>query len=642
MITDIRRKEKQLPDTGLQTIATFPDWKGYVDNTLALNCTCGFFGYHGQGRLYIVTHEKIESFRLYVNGRSIDTGELCQEGVRIVDISSFTIDGMNSVQISNIRPTQIHKAITVGIPYPEILPGTPEEEGVSQQALLLMSKLIETDIENGFTSAQLSIIRNGRLIYENAWGKNRTYLVNGRLCLDSPPVTTNTLYDLASVTKMFSVNYAMQKLVTDEKVDLDGKIVDYLGAEFVTETEILPYKYLFANKEVQQFVPDIETIKKWKADLTIRDLLRHQGGFPADPEYSSPVLYRNNLPGKELLVNPLFAGNAPGAETKLFTIKMICRTPLIYEPGTRTVYSDVDYMILGLVVEKITGETLDRWLKKHFFEPMNLSHITYNPLNNGFVPEDCAVSELNGNTRDGARSITGYRTDTIQGEVHDEKAYYCFSGISGHAGLFSNATDLAKLASVMLCGGYGNYRFFSRNVLDTFTAPKEVNAANWGLGWWRQGDLQRSSFFGTQTASDTIGHQGWTGTMVMIDQRRNLVLVFLTNKISSFVTDKNKDVNMFDGNWYTTASLGVMPQLLYVGLDSNQDVSNQLLDLAAEMVMESYKLIPEGVSQTGTHPAVRNARSKMQLFEKMADEFEDDSNKDRIMELRNEIRCFYI
>ena len=99
---------------------------------------------------------------------------------------------------------------------------------------------------------------------------------------------------------------------------------------------------------------------------------------------------------------------------------------------------------------------------------------------------------------------------------------------------------------------------------------------------------------------------------------------------------------MFDGNWYTTASLGVMPQLLYVGLDSNQDVSNQLLDLAAEMVMESYKLIPEGVSQTGTHPAVRNARSKMQLFEKMADEFKDDSNKDRIMELRNEIRRFYI
>jgi hypothetical protein len=71
---------------------------------------------------------------------------------------------------------------------------------------------------------------------------------------------------------MFSVNYAMQKLVTDEKVDLDGKIVDYLGAEFVTETEILPYKYLFANKEVQQFVPDIETIKKWKAELTIRVL----------------------------------------------------------------------------------------------------------------------------------------------------------------------------------------------------------------------------------------------------------------------------------------------------------------------------------------------------------------------------------
>jgi AraC-like DNA-binding protein len=89
----------------------------------------------------------------------------------------------------------------------------------------------------------------------------------------------------------------------------------------------------------------------------------------------------------------------------------------------------------------------------------------------------------------------------------------------------------------MLTGGYGGNRYFSRNVMDTFMAPKKEDAANWGLGWWREGDFQRSWYFGTQSPSDTIGHQGWTGTLVMIDRQNDLVIVYLTNKINSPVTD---------------------------------------------------------------------------------------------------------
>lgn len=131
---------------------------------------------------------------------------------------------------------------------------------------------------------------------------------------------------------------------------------------------------------------------------------------------------------------------------------MICRTPLWYEPGTKTVYSDLDYMILGLVVEKTTGEKLDAWLKKTFWNPMGLTHITYNPLRNGFTKDDCAATELNGKTRDHLLDYPGYRTYTLQGEVHDEKAFYSMDVVSGHAGLFANASDVAKLASVMLSG----------------------------------------------------------------------------------------------------------------------------------------------------------------------------------------------
>lgn len=96
----------------------------------------------------------------------------------------------------------------------------------------------------------------------------------------------------------------------------------------------------------------------------------------------------------------------------------------------------------------------------------------------------------------------------MQGEVHDEKAYYAMGGVSGHAGMFANATDLAKLASVLLTGGYGENKFFTQNVMDMFTAPKNEKAANWGLGWWREVDKQRVWYFGTQSSPDTIGHQG--------------------------------------------------------------------------------------------------------------------------------------
>ena len=294
---------------------------------------------------------------------------------------------------------------------------------------------------------------------------------------------------------------------------------------------------------------------------------------------------------------------------------MICRTPLYYAPGTKTVYSDVDYMILGVVVEKITGYDLDTYLKKTFFEPMGLTHITYNPLRNGCSKDDCAATELNGNTRDGLLHFDGYRTQTIQGEVHDEKAFYSMDGISGHAGLFSNATDLAKLASVMLTGGYGKNSFFSQNVMDMFTAPKEEDAANWALGWWRQGDNQRVWYFGTQADSGTFGHQGWTGTIVMIDPERDLIIAYLTNKKNSRVTNMKADANKFDGDWYTSATLGFVPQILSVGMDSDVDISEQLKSLTIDMAVEAKKLLPKGVSIDSNHPAARNARSKQQLAE---------------------------
>ena len=615
-INTIQISAEELPPAGTLPQVVFPDWKGYADDTLAMNSMYSFYGCHGQGTVYVSVSGAVESFSMYINNAPVATDQMEAGGTYRIDFSSCALDGVNTLQVSNICPASLEKAVTVTTVYPEVLEGTPEEAGISPQCLSLISDLIESDIENGFSSAQLAVVRDGRLVYENAWGRTNSYLPDGSPCTDSAPVTTDTLYDLASVTKMFSVNYALQKLLTDGKVDLDARITEFLGEEFVTMTESVDRSEIRGKDEDPAAEPDLETAKKWKAELTIRDLLRHQGGFPADPKYCAPLWYKEEIPESEFPVNPYFAGNGADEETRQATIEMICKTPLDYEPGTKTLYSDLDYMILGLVIEKITGEDLDTWLKKTFYEPMGLNRVTYNPLENGFKPEDCAATEVNGNTRDNLLHFEGYRTETIQGQVHDEKAYYSMAGVSGHAGLFSNAADLARLASVMLCGGYGENRFFSQNVMDMFTAPKKEDTANWGLGWWRQGDNQRVWYFGTQAESGTIGHQGWTGTLCMIDPARRLVVVYLTNKINTMVTDINVDANKFDGGWYTAGTLGFVPQILSIGMDSGEDVSAQLLDLSADMAVESLKRIPRGVSVSDSHPAARNSMSKRELFEK--------------------------
>ena len=154
-------------------------------------------------------------------------------------------------------------------------------------------------------------------------------------------------------------------------------------------------------------------------------------------------------------------------------------------------------------------------------------------------------------------------------------------------------------------------------MLETFTAPKSLDFGQWGLGWWRQGDDQRVWYFGTQAAPDTVGHQGWTGTLAMVDASRDSVIVYLTNKINSPVTD-GSNPNRFDGNAYTASSLGFVPQILSIGLDEQADISAQLMDLLADMAAESLKLIPD---DAGTdHPSVKNAQSKIAVLKSWAEE----------------------
>ena len=614
-----------LPIADWQKTALFPQYSRLLDDTLAMNSICSIDSYADQGEFFIKIDEDVESFTLYINDEIVDFSETGKNKIYQLDYSKVSINGKNYIQITGIEPHYNEPAISVYIPYPSLIEGMLEEEGFDPATLKLIEDIINEDIEYGFTSAQLAIIRHGKLIYSNTWGYLNSYDQDGNELKDKIPADNKTMYDLASVSKMFGPNFALQKLLSEGKVDLNDKVSQYLGDSFYEDT--LDFAYTFGAD------PGIETMKQWKASLRIIDLLKHEGGFPPAPGYFN--LYRD-APSQELgsqYINLLYAGYEHSEKTKQKTLEAICKTPLVYEPGTDQIYSDVDYMILGLIVEKISGLSLDQYMKENFFEPLGLTRITYNPLENGYSKNDCAATELNGNTRDGAVEFPGARTYTLQGEVHDEMAWYSMNGVSGHAGLFSNAEDLAKLAYTMFTGGYGYHRFFDTDVIDYFIGPKNNVQANYGLGWARQADGRREWYYGTQSDSDTIGHQGWTGTLAMIDFDRDIVMVYLTNKINSPIRDKQANPNGFRGSWYTASTLGFVPELFSIGLDQQKDHNKQLLSLLEQMTYDSINLIPDGANSD--HPGVLNALSKIEVYRKWVNEYGDDTDKQALKRLED-------
>ncbi len=589
--TEVVFGETGIPDYEWQLDVTFPDWRGDISSTYPINNCVGFYGYSGQGEIYLDRDEKAGDFEMFVNGRKLDTSGTEAGRSYLADISAFTVNGMNSIQVSGLEKGNVR----VCIPYPVIIQGTPDEAGIDDGAFELIDRIISADIENGFSSAQLAVIKDGRLVYENAWGNVRTYDENGEGA-ESEPVTTDTLYDLASNTKMYSVNYALQYLMTGGGIDLDSRIVDIMGSSFADDTIKIDYE---GYDEVS-----LDTNKKWKEELTIRDLLRHQGGFPPGPHYYNDRYDHATQDFDSDNGNVIYVGTAGDAETREETWKALCRTPLMYEPGSQTIYSDVDYMILCYCIEEITGKRLDEYLGEVFFEPMGLDHITYNPVENGFEKDDCAATELMGNTRDGRLHYSGIREHTVQGEVHDPNAYYCMAGVSGHAGLFSSAADLAKLASVMLTGGYADKKYFSQDVIDLFTAPKSEAYPNFGLGWWREAGHRRDWYFGSVTDSDAFGHQGFTGTLTMIAPDNNLVVVLLTNKIHTPMMENDETLGKWYGNYYTTASLGFAPQIIKMGMADNVDES-VWGNLASDMAADIKRQIDDEGEADEDHPRVK-------------------------------------
>ena len=257
-----------------QRSASFPDRLGKVDDTLAMSSILSFYSYEDQGSIYLKVNEGLKSFDCYVNTRKINE-EITEPGIYRLNIENASINGLNSLQISSVKPQDA--SIEVCIPYPTILEGEASKEGFHVTTLDLISDLIQSDVDHGFPGAQLAILRHGKLVYAKTWGYLNAYEPDGTKIENPTPADNNTMYDLASVTKMFGCNYAIQKLVEEGKLSLKDKVCDYLGDAFYEDT--LDFSYSFGEDV------DLYTQQSWKASITIEDLLKHQAGFPPTPRY---------------------------------------------------------------------------------------------------------------------------------------------------------------------------------------------------------------------------------------------------------------------------------------------------------------------------------------------------------------------
>jgi CubicO group peptidase (beta-lactamase class C family) len=375
-------------------------------------------------------------------------------------------------------------------------------------------------------------------------------------------IKVDTLFDLASNTKMYTTNYAIQKLVSEGKLNLDQTLSSFPGWENYKDSyTVYTGKWTLGGSGGLALTP-----RTGKETVTIRDILHHYGGLIPDPEYP------NKTSAGALWYQKDDYTDRAGI------IDIISKTPLKYTPRTTFAYSDVDFMILGLLVEQITGMSLDQYVEKNIYKPLGLKHTVYNPLTKGFSKSEIAATELNGNTRDGNvnfgvmddNSPVNIRKYTLQGEVHDEKAWYSMGGVAGHAGLFSTVGDLGVLTQLMLNGGiYNGKQFFSKEVVDEFTAPYDpdpnrVDLSTIGLGWRVHSKSSSAYYYYNWGPSrSTYGHQGWTGTLTIIDPVYNMTITILTNlRHSPVVTPPNG----FAGSNFPIGDLVPISALVYDSL----------------------------------------------------------------------------
>ena len=346
----------------------------------------------------------------------------------------------------------------IDIPQTALRFGTPESAGLSSVSLMELDYIMQEAIDDStFPGGVVGVVRKGTMVWNRAYGYHDYSKTRA--------VRNDDAYDLASVTKIMATTTAIMKLIDDEKLSLDDKVAD--------------------------FIPEFDTGKK--RDVTIEHLLLHTSGLPAFKVYVDKFKTRGEI------------------------LKAIKNEPLEADPGEKYIYSDLGFILLAEIVEEISGQHLDRFVRSRFFGPMGLSTAHFNPQRFGWLARIIPPTEID----------DVWNRGTVQGVVHDERAYF-MDGVAGHAGLFASSRDIAIYAQMLMNGGvYANRKYLSEDVIGTFTRHQSP-LNNRGYGFDRKSDGFSSA--GELTGPNTYGHLGFTGTSLWIDPDQQLAIILLTNR----------------------------------------------------------------------------------------------------------------
>jgi uncharacterized protein YbbC (DUF1343 family) len=326
----------------------------------------------------------------------------------------------------------------------------------------LLDQTIQQAIEDGrIPGAVLLIGHKGQIVHRKAYGK--------RALVPTPEaMTVDTIFDLASLTKVVATTSSLMKLFEEGKFRL--------------------------NDRVTQYMPEFQ---EGKSDLTIRNLLTHFSGMPPD-----------------LVLNPPWSGYQTGIH------KAMLEKPNA-PPGTHFVYSDINFILLGELVHRLSGQMLSDYSREHIFLPLGMRETM-------FQPPASLVPRIAPTERNGANG------PPLRGVVHDETSRY-MGGVAGHAGLFSTADDLARFCEMLLHRGeLDGTRLFSALTVEKFTTPQSPadQPILRGLGW--DIDSPFSGNRGDLFPIGSYGHTGFTGTSIWIDPVSDSYVILLANSVHPF------------------------------------------------------------------------------------------------------------
>ena len=300
------------------------------------------------------------------------------------------------------------------------------------------------------------------------------------------PMTRNTLFDLASLTKPLATTSAILLLVDEGTIDLDDSVAKHL-----------PH---FAERD--------------KEGVTLRHLLTHSSGLKPWRAFHEVLIEKERKTGETWLGNPA---------SRDLIINRVLRSGLVHEPGKAAVYGDLDFIVLGALVEALSHQPLDVFCRERIFEPLGLQDTFFVP-HGGEVTLPDAMRR-----RFAATENCPWREQILWGEVHDPNAW-CMGGVAGHAGLFSSADDVMRYARTLLDVWHGRSQALPQALLRSFTERQDLPAdSDWALGWDTPtpGVSSSGRYFGARS----IGHLGFTGTSLWIDLEREVVVVMLTNRV---------------------------------------------------------------------------------------------------------------